>query len=58
MHRPDLAFVDIVALWAVLAVTVVGFWRVTPAAGALMVPYLAWVTFAAALNLSIWRLNA
>lgn len=58
MHRPDLAFVDIVALWAVLAVTVVAFWRVTAAAGALMAPYLAWVTFAAALNLSLWRLNA
>jgi len=57
MHRPGLAFAEIVALWLVLAVTLVSFWRVKKAAGGLLVPYLAWVTFAAALNFSIWRLN-
>jgi translocator protein len=58
LHRPDLAFADVVVLWALVAAMVVAFWRVTPAAGALLVPYLAWVTFAAALNLALWRLNA
>ncbi len=51
------AFVDIVLLWACLAATVAAFWRIRPLAGALLVPYLLWVTFAAALNLAIWRLN-
>ena len=57
LHRPDLAFTDIALLWLVLAATMVAFWRVTAAAGALLVPYLAWVTFASTLNLAIWRLN-
>ncbi len=47
----------ILALWIAIIATIVGFWRVNPAAGALMVPYLAWVSFAAALNMAIWRLN-
>jgi translocator protein len=34
------------------------FWRVRPAAGALLVPYLAWVSFASVLNYTIWRMNA
>jgi len=58
LHRPDLAFADIVVLWVLVAATVVAFWRVRPAAGALLAPYLAWITFAAALNAAIWRLNA
>jgi tryptophan-rich sensory protein len=49
--------VDIVLLWLALLATVVAFWKVRPLAGALLVPYLAWVTFASALNFAIWRLN-
>ncbi|MFN0133014.1 MAG: TspO/MBR family protein [Phycisphaerales bacterium] len=56
-HRPGLAFLDIVLLWCVLAVTVVLFWRVNRIAGALLLPYLGWVSFAAVLNLTIWRMN-
>ena len=37
--------------------TLWSFWRITPAAGWLLVPYLAWVSFAAVLNGSIWMLN-
>lgn len=58
MQRPDLAFVDIVALWLSIAATLASFWRRDRVAGALFVPYLAWVSFASALNLAIWRLNA
>jgi translocator protein len=58
MQRPDLAFAGIVVLWAAIAVLVVLFWRVRPAAGALLVPYLAWVSFASVLNYTIWRMNA
>ena len=57
LHRPGLAFAEIVALWLILAITVVGFWRVRKIAGMLLLPYLAWVTFAAALNFAIWWLN-
>jgi tryptophan-rich sensory protein len=58
LHRPGLAFADIAALWVTLAVTVVCFWRVRRVAGVLLLPYLAWVTFAAALNFAVWQLNA
>ena len=57
MHRSGLAFVEIMMLWSVLAVTLISFWRVRKSAGVLLVPYLAWVSFAAFLNFTIWRLN-
>jgi benzodiazapine receptor len=56
-HRPGLAFIDIVLLWSSLAVTIVLFWRVNTLAGMLLLPYLAWTTFAAVLNATIWRMN-
>ena len=52
------SFALILALWAAIAVTAVAFWRVRALAGALLLPYLAWVSYAAALNGAIWRLNA
>ncbi len=56
-HRIDYAMFDITAMW----VAIVGFmatsWRVSKLAVLLFVPYLAWVSFAAALNLVIWQLN-
>jgi benzodiazapine receptor len=58
LRSPGLAFGEIVLLWlAILAVTI-SFWKIIPAAGWLMFPYLGWVTYAAALNFAIWRLNA
>ena len=57
MHLTGLAFAEIIALWFVLAATLRSFWRVRKAAGALLIPYLAWVSFAATLNFSIWRMN-
>jgi len=57
LHRPDLAFVDIVALWAAILVVMILFWRVDWVAGGLMAPYLVWVGFASFLNFAIWRLN-
>jgi benzodiazapine receptor len=52
-----LAFADIVLLWVLVVATAVSFWRIRPLAGALLIPYLLWVSFAAALNFSIWQLN-
>jgi len=51
------AFADIVALWLAIVATLVAFLRVSAVAGLLLVPYLAWVSFAAVLNFAIWRLN-
>ena len=57
LHLPGLAFVDMVLLWLALLATVVAFWKAHRLAGAMLLPYLAWVTFAGALNFAIWRLN-
>ncbi len=56
-HHGALAFADIVLLWLLIAATVIGFWRVRPLAGALLLPYLCWVSFASALNFAVWHLN-
>lgn len=52
-----LSFLDIVFLWISIVATLALFWRVRLLAGLLLVPYLVWVTFAAALNYQIWQLN-
>lgn len=51
------ALVDVVALWGLILATLVAFWRVRPLAAVLLIPYLLWVSFAAALNFSLWQLN-
>jgi translocator protein len=56
-HEPGWAFIDIVALWIVLASAVVVFFKTQRVAGILMTPYLLWVSFAAVLNAAIWSLN-
>lgn len=57
MRAPGVALLEIVLLWALIAWCMILFFRVRTVAGALMVPYLAWVTFATALNFEFWRLN-
>ena len=56
-HLGALAFVDIVLLWVLIVATIVAFWRIKPLAGALLIPYLLWVSFASVLNYSVWQLN-
>lgn len=51
------AFLWLVLLWVLIAVTLYRFARIRPAAGWLLVPYLVWVTFAGYLNLGIYLLN-
>ena len=51
------AFVEIVVLWLMIAGTAVVFWRINKLAGALLLPYLLWVSFAAALNYVLWQVN-
>jgi tryptophan-rich sensory protein len=57
MHRMGWALIDSGLMAILIAATMVAFWRVSPAAGALMVPYLVWVCFATFLNFTIWNLN-
>ena len=57
MQRPGLAFAEILVLWSMILATMLVFWRVSSTAGMLFLPYLAWVSFAAILNYSIWQLN-
>lgn len=51
------AFAEVVALWLLIAATALAFRRVSPLAAALLLPYLAWVAFAAALNWTLWTNN-
>lgn len=57
LHKPMWAFAEIIALWLAILVNVILFWRINTIGGMLLVPYLAWVTFAAFLNYTLWRLN-
>lgn len=54
---PGVAFGELCLLWAMVLLTLLVFWKVAWRAGLLLVPYLAWTTFAAALNLAIWLMN-
>jgi len=56
-HRIDLALADIVLLDALVVATTVLFFRRDRVAGWLLVPYLAWISFATVLTAAIWRLN-
>lgn len=56
-HRGALAFADILLLCVLIVATIIAFWRIRRLAGALLFPYLLWVSFASALNYSVWQLN-
>lgn len=57
-HRIALAFYEAVALWLAVAATILAFAPINPLAAWLLAPYLLWVTFAAYLTRTLWRLNA
>ena len=57
-ERPGWAFVEIVVLWVAILATMLVFFPRSAIAGWLLSPYLAWVSFAAFLNWTIWRLNS
>lgn len=56
-HRIGVAVFVIVLLWLAVGATMLAFFRLDAVAGWLFVPYLAWVSLATALNVSVWRLN-
>jgi benzodiazapine receptor len=56
-HEIRSALIDIVVLWFVILATLISFWNLEPLAGMLLLPYLAWVSFATVLTWTIWQLN-
>ena len=56
-HDIALALTDVTALWIFTAAFIWLAWRLDKRAALLFVVYLAWVSFAAALNFEVWRLN-
>lgn len=51
------SFFWLVLLWVLILLTIRAFWRISPTAAILLIPYLLWVTFAGYLNLAIWLIN-
>lgn len=56
-HKGAFAFVEVLLLLALIAATIALFWRINRLAGALMLPYFAWVCVASALTWSVWQSN-
>lgn len=57
LQNPKIAFIEIILLLIVIIVVTVRFWKIDIRAGALMIPYICWVSFASILNYMIWQLN-
>lgn len=57
LQNPLYGFIEIIVLWIFIVLTIIWFYRVTPPAGFLLLPYWLWVSFAAVLNFSLWQLN-
>ncbi len=57
LRDPGLALIEVVVFWLAIAATTRAFWQLDRRSGLLMVPYLAWVAFAALLNAAIWWMN-
>ena len=57
LHRPDWALIEVLFLWLSIAALIMGLWRLSRWASALLLPYLVWVSIATALNLATVRLN-
>lgn len=56
-RRPDLAFYEVLALWLNILATTAAFLDVSLRSALLLLPYLLWTTFLAALNFRVWRMN-
>ena len=56
-QRPDWALVEVVPFWLSIVLLIVALAPISRRASLLLLPYLAWVTFAAVLNLAVVRLN-
>ncbi len=57
LKLPGLAFFELIALWFAILYTIVNFYRISKPASYLLLPYIAWVSFAGFLNFLLWRMN-
>lgn len=57
LHSPLLAFIEIILLWCMIIWTIIAFWPISRIAAHLLIPYIAWVSFAGYLNYMLWVLN-
>lgn len=57
LQNPLAGLLVIIPLWIAILATLIVFWKISSAAGALLVPYWLWVSFATALNFAIWKMN-
>ena len=57
MRRPDWALFEVALLWLSILAMIILFWRISPLASLLLLPYIAWVSVASFLNLTIIRMN-
>jgi len=57
LRSPLAGFIEIIVLWIAILLTIIYFSKLSRAAGLLLIPYFLWVSFAAILNFSIWRIN-
>lgn len=55
--RLDLALIELIALWVMILATIIAFYPINQTAAFLLLPYLAWVTFAGLLNYRVLKLN-
>jgi tryptophan-rich sensory protein len=57
LHSSGGALIEIVFLWLAILATIIAFYKISKVSAYLLLPYIAWVSFAAYLNYSIWVLN-
>lgn len=57
LRSPLAGMIVIIILWAFILLTIIKFWPISGASALLLVPYILWVSFAAFLNFTFWRLN-
>ncbi len=57
LQNPAMALFEIIFLWFVILMNILIFWKIDKWSGILLIPYLAWVSFASVLNYFFWTLN-
>mgnify|MGYP005838745009 CR=1 FL=1 len=57
LKSPLAGLIDISILWIAILLTIINFFKISQVASFLLIPYILWVSFAAFLNFSLWRLN-